>query len=226
MCSCVTMFMESKETKMAIVVDDSIKKPAIPFNWEIRPGVSKFQPHQSPEPPSLLLSSSSSRLVSSSSSPSQELQTGSVQSVSLSSNSKKFPSSSLTRLELVSSQNRCLPIKSWLRWRWEKKTKVAKPKLKLKLELDPECVKDYAFYLEKLARWSTMPSSRRLSSSSFSSRLQRSSSQSTSRDVDEVAPSRLFRNLVGFLRRQKMIGMEGNGRENKDVNISIYVVKS
>ncbi|KNA04573.1 hypothetical protein SOVF_198440 [Spinacia oleracea] len=209
---------------MAIVVaDESFKKPgAIPFDWETRPGVSKFEQYHNHELPT----PKSFGSTSFNSSPSKELQTQWVQSMSLGSSSKsKYGlSSSLTRLGLVPGQNGCFPI-SWLRWKWGKEKRVvAKPKLKLKLELDPDCIKDYTFYIEKLASLSMLSSSRRLSSSSFSSRIQRASLPSTSTGSsssstdDEVALSRLFRNLFGFLSSQNMIR---KGGENNQVNITI-----
>ncbi|XP_010680723.3 uncharacterized protein LOC104895808 [Beta vulgaris subsp. vulgaris] len=217
-----------------VVADDSFKKPgAIPFTWETRPGVSKFQQHYTHElAPPLISSSSSSPALSKSSSfsssPSRELQAQWVKSMSLPSNTKNFPSSLLTRLQLISGhKSGCFPI-SWLRWKWGKEKRVAKPKLKVKLELDPECIKDYTFYLEKLARWS-MTSSGKSSSSSFSWHVQRSSPQPTKNDDDdddEAARSRVLHSLFGFLRRPKMIGMEGMGGEKKQVNISVYLVNN
>lgn len=98
--------------------------------------------------------------------------------------------------------------------------RVVKPKLKLTLELDPECSKDYTFYLEKLVRWS-LSSSHMSSSSSFSSHIQ-GSSPPLRRD-DETGHCRVSNNLSRFLRWPKMISMEAKGREKKVINISVYV---
>ena len=189
-----------------MVVDDSFKKTgAIPFKWEAQPGVSKFKCHDNHEPP---LSSTLTRSASTLSKPSKELQTQWLHSMSLSSDTKNSTYSSVNTFF------------SWLRSKWRQKKTVDKPKLKLTLELDPECSKDYTFYLEKLVRWS-LSSSHMSSSSSFSSHIQ-GSSPPLRRD-DETGQSRVSNNLSRFLRRPKMISMEAKGREKKVINISVYV---
>jgi len=163
--------------------DDSFKKPgAIPFKWEIRPGVPKHLQHQHHLLPNQhLLSESDSRSYSlpttphrrltppppSCFTPPPDLRTSSFHSMSkLRSNRHRVDPPLLTRPDSVSTGCFLTP---WFRRKWGKKKSVAKPKM------EPESEPDYTSELETIARWSISTRRARspmwdsLSSSSFSS---------------------------------------------------------
>lgn len=164
--------------------DDSFRKPgAIPFKWEIRPGVPKNLQHQ---PHQCLISDDNNRSYSlpttphtrkltpppSCFTPPPDLRTPSFHSTSWVRSHRNRVNPPLLTHRPNSVSTGCF-LSPWFRRKWGKKRSVFKPKL------EPQPDPDYSSELETIARWSMSTRKSRsplwdsLSSSSFSS--QRSS---------------------------------------------------